>query len=128
MTKEKIMIVDDNKELLEELKEILALSGYEPLTISNGEFAINAARKFRPDAIILDLRMNGINGFQIAAQLKRTAETTSIPIIAMSGYYPIENDSNILDTSQMDVRLKKPFSVMELITQIERILSKDKRK
>lgn len=127
MESEKIMIVDDNKELLDELKEILALSGYDPLAISDSRLAINAARKFKPRAILLDLRMNKMNGFQVAEKLKQFAETTSIPIIAMSGYFPIEKDSALLDMSHMEARLKKPFSILDLISQIETILSKGKK-
>lgn len=128
MTAERIMVVDDNTELLEELKEILALSGYEPLVISDSTVTLERARKFRPHVIILDLRMNQMNGFQVAKKLKQFKQTASIPIIAMSGYFPIEKDFSLLDLSDMSARLKKPFAISDLITQIENILSGNKNK
>lgn len=124
MTAEKIMIVDDNKEFLEELQEMLILTGYNPLVINDSTAALDFALKHKPDMILLDLRMQGMNGFQVAEQLKRTPKTASIPIIAMSGYFPMDNGSSLIDTSKMKSYLKKPFSVMDLVDEIEATLKR----
>jgi len=128
MAAEKVMVVDDNKEFLKELSEILYLFGYNPTVVSDSMEAIKLARRLRPDVVLLDLRMNGNNGFQIAKELKQNKETSLIPIIAMSGYFPIENQSILLDMSNMDGRIKKPFAVLDLISRIETALDGDKNK
>jgi CheY-like chemotaxis protein len=120
------MIVDDNKEFLEELQEMLSLSGYIPFGISDSTVAFDVARKKRPDLILLDLKMSQMSGFDVAQELKQCPQTTDIPIVAISGYFPLEKQSVLLDMSNMKACLKKPFSVADIITQIEEIL-KDSR-
>lgn len=122
MNGEKIMIVDDNKEFLEELEEMLSLSGYNPLVISDSTAAFRIARRKKPDLILLDLKMAQMNGFDVAQELKQCPETAAIPIVAMSGYFPLEKQAPLLDMSNMKACLKKPFSVTDVISQIEEIL------
>ncbi|MGE5197001.1 MAG: response regulator [Deltaproteobacteria bacterium] len=127
MAGEKIMVVDDNKEFLEEISETLFLCGYEPKTVLNSTAAAYLAGKMHPDLILLDLRMNRMNGFQVAEQLKKSKQTSDIPIIAMSGYFPVEKQT-LLDLSNMEGRLRKPFAIFDLINQIEAILAAKKNK
>ncbi len=120
----KIMVVDDNAEFLEEMQEMLYLGGYEPVAIKESQAAFFAARKLKPDLILLDLKMNKMNGFDVAEKLKASAETRDIPIIAMSGYFPVEKSPTLLDTSSMAACLKKPFAILDLISQIEELLKR----
>jgi CheY-like chemotaxis protein len=124
MLGEKIMVIDDNKGFSEELRETLYSCGYDVKTVSDSVNALQLVRKIKPNLILLDLRMNGISGFQVAQNLKDTNETARIPIIAMSGYFPIEDKSILLDMHNMDGRIKKPFEISDLITQIESVLNK----
>ncbi len=124
MAGEKVMVVDDNKEFSEELRETLYLCGYDAKVVSDSSKAFKLARRIKPEVILLDLRMNGSNGFKVAQDLKHTEETSGIPIIAMSGYFPIEDRSSLLDMQNMDGRIKKPFGISDLITEIEGVLEK----
>ena len=124
MTGEKVMVVDDNEDFLNEIQELLFLCGYDPKVVYDGAIAFKAACKIKPDVILLDLKMKGINGFQVAKELKQSVETAEIPIIAMSGYFPIENHSLLLDMNNMNGRIKKPFDISDLITEIETALDK----
>ena len=63
----KIMLVDDDKELLEELADSLTADGYEMTLCPDGESALEMAPKIMPDMILLDLKMGKMNGFQVAA-------------------------------------------------------------
>lgn len=118
----KIMVVDDDKGFSEELREILYLCGYGVRTVSESTHALKLARRLHPSAILLDLRMGGSSGFQVAQNLKDDKETAHIPIIAMSGYFPIEDRSILLDMHNMDRCIKKPFGITDLITEIESVL------
>lgn len=126
MAGEKIMIIDDNQAFSEELHEILYYCGYDTNVVSESLRALEIARKIKPKAILLDIRMSGVNGFQLAKELKRAKETCNIPIIAMSGYFPIEDRSALLDLSSADERIKKPFGISDLIAKIESVLHKEK--
>ena len=124
MASQKIMIIDDNGEFTKELEETLDMCGYETYTFFDGMSAISLARKIKPDVILLDMRMTKTNGFQVAEQLKQSAATAGIPIIAMSGYFDVENDSSLLDMSKMDGRIAKPFTIFDLTDMIESVTKK----
>lgn len=128
MEPEKIMVVDDNREFLEELEEILSLTGYKLRVVNDSTAALDCALKYKPDIILLDLRMQKMNGFEVAEQLKINPQTSSIPIIAMSGYFPLEKKSTLIDTNNMKTYLKKPFSVIDLLEQIEATLKGQPRR
>ncbi len=81
------MIVDDDKEFLDELSDLMLSSGYDVCTCIDGARALAEIPEVMPDIILLDLKMNNINGFQVAVRLKAIPKACDIPIIAMTGYY-----------------------------------------
>lgn len=125
MAGERIMVVDDNKDFSDELQETLRSCGYGVKTVSESRHVLKLACRIKPNAILLDLRMHGSNGFQVAQSLRDNKETAGIPIIAMSGYFPIEDRSNLLDMHDMDGCIKKPFDMSDLITALESVLNKE---
>ncbi len=124
MAPERIMIVDDNKVLLKELQETLDLCGYDTRAVSEGSSVYRLARLTKPDAILLDLNMPDTSGFDVADKLKQNKETSRIPIIAISGYFPIDKQGILLEKRNMDRLIKKPFEIAELIMEIETVLNK----
>jgi hypothetical protein len=122
MAKKKIMIVDDNVEFLEELKELLDLSGYETTACIDGDSALAKAREERPDAILLDLKMDDKSGFQVADELRRMPEAANIPIIAMTGYYTEKEHALLVNICGINMRLLKPFNPLDVIAKLESIL------
>ena len=127
MVGEKILVIDDNQDFLAELNELLDCSGYCPTVVSDPMMAVSAARSLEPDLILLDLKMSGINGFHVAERLKKSAETADTPIICMSGYFPVDKQETLLDISNMEACIKKPFGVLELLKQIETVLAAARR-
>jgi DNA-binding response OmpR family regulator len=127
MTQKKILLVDDDKEFLEELEETLVLSGYEVKAINEASEAFGAAAKIRPDLILLDLKMKGMTGFEVAHKLKNYDNTMGIPIIAMSGFFTAEEDDTLLSFFEIHNYLRKPFHPLDIITKIEAVL-RDNRK
>lgn len=127
MTGKKIMIVDDDKIFLDELEEILILNGYYTIAIHDSTSVLDAAKTQMPDLIILDLVMDGMNGFQLADSLKRMQATAHIPIIGTSAIFTIENNFEdnffLMDFCYM---FHKPINPLELIDKIEKILLEDK--
>ena len=86
MKSKRVMIVDDDKIFLNELKELLESSGYETIVISDSTQAFGMAQRKKPNVILLDMRMDGMNGYQVTMKLKQSPDTSHIPIIAMTGY------------------------------------------
>lgn len=122
----KIMIVDDNKEFLEELKETLALSGYDVIALNESIDASETAFKTKPDLILLDLKMTGKTGFKVADELKHFTELKHIPIIAMTGHFTDLEYSLLINICGIKKCLVKPFNPLDVIAQIENLLQEKK--
>lgn len=126
MTKRRIMIVDDDIEFLEELKETLSLSGYDTYATNDSLSVFSILRNTDVDAIIMDMKMSGLDGFQLAQQLKKSPETAKIPIIAISGYMSKETYGQMVDEKKMESFIRKPFNPLDVISAMENIFSAEK--
>jgi DNA-binding response OmpR family regulator len=115
----KIMIVDDDVEFLEELEETLLLSGYEVDTFTDGSDAVARVLEVKPALILLDLKMKGMNGFQVADELTRCTDTSHIPIIALTGYFTEEEHRYRMRRCGIADCLLKPVDPLEVIEKIE---------
>jgi DNA-binding response OmpR family regulator len=124
MMGEKIMIVDDDKEFLDELEDLLGASGYTVRSVSEGMAATKQALEMKPDVILLDLKMGGMSGFEVADELRRFAETSHIPLVAMSGFYAMDENSWLMNFCRFKKCLKKPFNPLDVIATIETVLRK----
>jgi CheY-like chemotaxis protein len=116
-----IMLVDDDDLFLEELGQLLNSSGYETVEVHEARLVADSAKKIRPALILMDLKMPGQNGYEIAFELKEMPELAEIPIIAMSGLSD-QKKSIYMELSRMREFLPKPFNPLELIWSIEGIL------
>ncbi|MDH3638502.1 MAG: response regulator [Gammaproteobacteria bacterium] len=81
---EKVLVVDDSKTDLHLLAGYLSNNGYQPITASNGEEAIQKANNEHPDLILMDIVMPGMNGFEATRRLSRNPNTAAIPIVMVS--------------------------------------------
>ncbi len=115
----KVMIVDNEKDFLEELSEVLNCSGYESIEVDDCTYALSAACSSKPDVILLDLRMPLMSGFEVAALLRHTSETSKIPIIAISGYYTMKEHDYLANMCGIQKFLSKPLNPLDIIKEIE---------
>jgi excisionase family DNA binding protein len=95
----KILVVDDEASIREVLAEHLTTRGtpYEVLTAADGFEAGRLMATFRPDLVLLDLRMPGLDGFQVCRTIKADPESSSTIVVAMTGYFSPETESRILE-------------------------------
>jgi CheY-like chemotaxis protein len=119
-----IMLVDDDDAFLEEMGQLLNSSGYETVEVHEARMVADIARMIRPALILMDLRMPGQNGYEIAFELKDMPELAQIPVIAMSGL-PDQKTSIYLELSKIRKFLQKPFSPLDIIWSIEETLSQE---
>jgi DNA-binding response OmpR family regulator len=117
--KGKVLVVDDDKELLEELHETLVLSGYEVCTTVDSTSVKENVRTFSPDIIVLDLKMEQMNGFEVAEDLSAHFKGVSIPVIAMTGFFREDEHLPLLNICGIKRCIKKPFSPLDIIGAIE---------
>jgi len=122
MDKKKILIVDDDKEFLEELRDMLAATGYEVTSVGDSIAAVKAARVVKPDIILLDLRMKAMSGFEVADKLKGFPETAVIPVVAMTGFYTLKEHAWLMNFCGIKRCIRKPFNPLDVIAEIENVL------
>lgn len=122
MRKYKIMVVDNSEEILEHLRLELTLAGYDVVTVNESPIALPKASLESPDIILVDLRMENLNGFQLALKLKQFVKTKDIPIIAMSGHYDKEKYPGMLARCGIETFFEKPINMPELLLKIQALL------
>lgn len=116
----RILIIDDDLDLLKVSKSLLILRGFEVITCTNWEDACNFIQKFNPHLILLDVFLTGIDGLEICKKLKSCADTTHIPVIIVSGYPKVADKVYAYGA---DAFIAKPFEMNELISNIHDMLS-----
>ena len=127
MPKEKILVVDDEEDILELIRHNLAREGYQVICVATGEKAVEKARSEKPDLIVLDLMLPGIDGLQVARNLKDDAGTRSIPIIMLTAK---GEEADIVTGLELgaDDYITKPFSPRVLIARIRAVLRRQDKK
>jgi DNA-binding response OmpR family regulator len=122
--KKKILIVDDERDILKALMIRLQVAGYEVVTAFDGAQGIFMAHKEQPDLIILDIRMPAGNGFSVAEKLKQSENTFSIPVIFLTGSPEKDSEQKAMKLGAR-FYIKKPYDPEELLDAIRRALEKD---
>ena len=117
----KILLVDDEEGFLSVLKDALEVRGFGIVTARSAiEAGLELASK-KPDLIIMDIKMPGINGLQACAAIKKNPVTSAIPVIAVSA---LSDDHSIKEAYKSGVvdYLIKPIDIEKLVSRIKQIL------
>jgi len=117
----KILVVDDEKDIVDVAKTFLVSRGYEVSTASNGNEAIAKASFEKPDLILLDILMPGKNGFEVTRALKKDPVTSGIPIVISSVLTGVKDRREALESGAVAI-LAKPFEFEIVAAQIKNIL------
>src|SRR3989339_2202729 len=126
MAKEKILIVDDEKDIVELVKYHVEKSGYKALTAGSGGEALDIAAKQQPALIVLDIMLPGFDGYEVCRILKRNENTKNIPIIMLTAKAAEEDTVTGLKAGADDY-LSKPFSPKILMARIDAVLRRSKQ-
>jgi len=121
VAKEKILVVDDEPDLVELVKDVLERNDYSVISAGNADLAIKKVRQSKPDLIILDLNLPGIGGIEVCRILKRDKKTSSIPIIMLT-VKSTETDKIAGLEAGADDYMTKPFSTGELVARVKAVL------
>lgn len=121
MNKKRILIVDDEKDIVESIQFKLEFEGFECLIAYDGEEALLKSKRENPDLILLDIMMPKINGYQVCRQLKSDENYKHIPIIMLTAKVQ-ESDRFWGKESGADDYVTKPFEMEKLIQKIRSYL------
>lgn len=116
-----ILVVDDFEDGREMYASYLRFSGYRVDEAADGNEALEKAFTLRPDIILMDLSLPGIDGWQATRELKRDERTANIPIVALTGH-ALEAHSRSAKEAGCDAFIVKPCMPMDLLNEIRRIL------
>ncbi len=119
--KKKILIVDDERDIIKVLMIRLQSNGYGVLGALGGAQGIFMANKEIPDLIILDIRMPDVDGFSVVEKLKQSDRTSRIPIIFLTGSPERDADERAMGLGAR-FYIKKPYDPEELLDAVERAL------
>jgi len=122
----KIMIVDDDPAIQKLLSKMLSSNGYRIEVASDGFEAGVKTIQFKPDLMILDLFMPGMDGFEVCKQIKVNSNTSHIKVLAYTGYDTAENKERIMQAGA-DGYMAKPVGRKALLENLENLLRSERR-
>ena len=111
----KVLIIDDDPDILEVLQLTLEMAGYTTKTNLHGEELFNEVSAFKPDIVLLDILLSGSDGRVLCKQLKSDDATKGIPVILISAHPSAQK--NIAEVGANDF-IAKPFDIDDLITRV----------
>ena len=118
----KILIVEDDKFLRELIARKLSEEGYETVEAIDGEEGIKKTKEAKPDLILLDLILPGIDGFEVLSKIKEDPTVASIPVIILSNLGQREEVEKGLKLGAVDYLIKAHFTPGEIIEKIKATL------
>lgn len=121
MSKQTILIVEDEPSLIEVLSYNLEKEGFTVLTASNGQAGLDRALNVVPDLVILDLMLPGLDGLQVCAQLRNDSRTRDIRILMLTARSE-ETDEVVGFNMGADDYVTKPFKVRPLVHRVKALL------
>lgn len=119
--KRKVLVVDDERDIQDVLAFVLQDAGYETMTTGRGDEALALSQEWRPDIVILDIGLPGLNGLEVCPRLVQM----DIPVLVLSSH---DRDEQIVEGLEVGAEdyVSKPFNLKELLLRVEKILRRTK--
>ena len=119
----RVLVVEDDPNALSGYLEFLTAEGLEPTGASSGTAALPIALRNPPAAVVTDITLPGMNGFELAAALRGDPRTRSVPIIGLTAHWTAEVHTQARDVA-MQVILAKPCIPAHLVAELNRVLGR----
>jgi len=117
--KPKVLLIDDDQEIRKIIGEVLAISGYETIQAASGQQGLDLAKKTRPDVILLDVMMPGMDGWTVLTKLQNDSTLTDIPVIMLSAV----NDADMALSLGAATVILKPIDAERLTAEIAMLVA-----
>ena len=109
----RVLVVDDNRDAAESLAMILSMSGHEVATAFSGALALERVHAFRPDVVLMDIGMPGMDGYEVARRLRADPATRDLMLVALTGWGQARDKDRALAVG-FDRHFTKPVDPAEL--------------
>jgi two-component system cell cycle response regulator len=122
----RILVIEDNHANLELMVYLLKAFGYTPLTATQGDVGLDIARRDKPDLIICDIQMPGMDGYAVAKLLKENQHLASVPLVAVTAYAMVGDREKVL-AAGFDGYLSKPIDPQTFVATVESFIPRSLR-
>jgi DNA-binding response OmpR family regulator len=119
-----ILIVEDEESLLKLESILLSSKGYKVTGVRDGLAALNEIEKSKPDLILLDIMMPGIDGFEVCRRIKENPDTKDIPVVMLTAKKSTADQARGVEVGA-DAYMTKPFKSLKIIDVISGLLPKE---
>jgi CheY-like chemotaxis protein len=119
----RVLVVDDDEDVANVLVSLLRRWGHDAHVVYDGPAALEAAAALRPEVVLMDLGMPGMDGYEVARRLRQRPEFARVPLVALSGYGQAE-DKRRSQEAGFDIHLVKPFGGAALEELMARIATR----
>lgn len=118
----RVLVVEDNELNLKLFCDLLRAHGYEAEPVRDGREAVSAARRFRPDLVIMDVQLPHVTGFELIGQMQADPVLGRIPIMAVTAYSSHEDEERIRAAGARSY-VAKPISLARFVDQVEKLMA-----
>jgi CheY-like chemotaxis protein len=122
MAGERILIVEDNERNIKLLRDVLGAHGYRTIEARSGEDAVALGRKERPELVLMDIQLPGMDGLAALRELRKLAETAATPVVAVTAF-AMKDDRERLLAAGFDGYMEKPIDIRELPARVSSYLA-----
>ena len=119
---QKILVVEDNELNLKLFCDLLRAHGYAAEPVRDGREAVERARAFSPDLVVMDIQMPHVSGLELIERMKADEELRAIPIMAVTAYAAKGDEERIRDAGA-EGYVSKPISVMKFVEAVRALLA-----
>ena len=119
MTGPQVLVVEDNERNMKLFRDVLHASGYRTLEASTGERAVELVFEHRPDLVLMDIQLPGIDGVEALDRLRADERSSSVPVLALTAQ-AMEGDRERFLAAGFDGYLSKPVNIAELVATVKR--------
>jgi two-component system cell cycle response regulator DivK len=117
-----ILIVEDNEKNLKLIRDLLQVKGYETVESETAEEGLRLAAKHKPDLVLMDIQLPGMNGIEALKHLRADPETMKIPVIAVTASAMSQDREEIMSAG-FDGYQRKPLEIKEFLEAVQRVLA-----
>jgi two-component system cell cycle response regulator DivK len=114
-----VLVVEDNERNMRLFRDVLESSGYRTLEATTGERAVALVAELRPDLVLMDIQLPGIDGIEALGRLRAEARTASVPVLALTAQ-AMDGDRERFLAAGFDGYLSKPVDISNLVATVRR--------
>jgi two-component system cell cycle response regulator DivK len=120
-----VLIVEDNELNMKLFHDLLAAHGYRTIQTRNGLEALDLARKYRPDLILMDIQLPEVSGLEVTKWIKEDEELRVIPVVAVTAF-AMKGDEERIRSGGCEAYISKPISVMTFLETVRRFVGQSR--